>query len=245
MVTANLIGGCGNQLFQAAAAIAHAKRVGVDWGIPDRTWNETIWPMMIPANLPRYKLWNFVPAYREPSHAYTPIPENYRHIRLDGYFQSYKYFEDYIDEIRQLFGFVSNAGMNAVSIHVRRGDYLAPMHLDKHPVVTLDYLNQAIEMFPDDEFLVFSDDLAWCHKNFKGDRFHFSEGNNTWLDLRTMALCKHNIISNSTFSWWAAYMNCNPDKIVVTPDESNWFGPANKHLDVKDLIPTTWQRIKY
>ena len=244
MISVNLVGRGGNQMFQAAACIAHANRMNVEYGIPVNTTNNQIWPNF----LKNFQGLNFIahgghiPVFQEPRHGYTPLPVM-KEGRLHGYFQSYKYFEDYEDEIKQLFGFKFTAGLDCVSIHIRRGDYL--LYHDKHPAVNMEYLQPAMEMFPHDTFMVFSDDLPWCHKHLKGDRFHFSEGKSALIDMHTMACCKHNIISNSTFSWWSAYGNNNPDKIVVTPDESNWFGPGNKHLDVSTLIPESWTRIKY
>lgn len=242
MITCDIFAGLGNQLFQAAATIAHARRMNTDYAFPIHTLDNRVWKNQLPASLPRLQNGLHYPVYNEPGHAYHPIPD-YNPVRLHGFFQSYKYFEDYEDEILPLLGFDNQAGFNAVSIHVRRGDYV--LYKDKHPPVTLEYLNQAISMFPDDEFLVFSDDLSWCHKHFKGNRFFFSGGKSAWGDLKVMSACKHNIISNSTFSWWAAYANRNIEKVVVTPDESNWFGPGNSALDVSTLIPPTWERIKY
>ncbi len=243
MISCNLYGGLGNQLFMAAATIAHALSVKKGYAFPKQTINARIWPNMLPASLPRLMLHSAQPQYDEPNFFYEEIPKDLTNIRLNGYFQSYKYFEDYEDEIRTEFGFAAGAGFDAVSIHVRRGDYLT--YADKHPSPPLHYFQQAIEQFGDSQFMVFSDDIQWCHKNFKGDRFYFSDSKDPWADLRAMALCRDNIISNSTFSWWGAWLNNNDEKIVVTPDEQNWFGPGNKHLDVKDLIPETWTRIHY
>lgn len=111
-----------------------------------------------------------------------------------------------------------------VSIHVRRGDYLKLSH--RHPFVGKKYLREAVSRFPKGEFVVCSDDIPWCKSFFKGDRFHFMEGNEVLADLFIAARCTSHICSNSTFSWWGAYLDPHPNKRVVFP--SMWFGYAIK-----------------
>jgi hypothetical protein len=102
----------------------------------------------------------------------------------------------------------------------------------------MDYYRNAIAEFSDDtRFLVFSDDIQWCKENFKGDNFHFIEGEKDYVDLYLMSLCNNNIIANSSFSWWGAWLNNTPNKKVIAPKQ--WFGKA-KQLNTKDLIPETW-----
>lgn len=100
------------------------------------------------------------------------------------------------------------------------------------------------------DFLVFSDDIEWCKRNIPSEKVNpinirFKEQGEALLDLKEMAECEHNIIANSTYSWWGAWLNNNPNKVVVTPDEENWFGVDNKHLDVSTLLPKEWIRVKY
>ena len=162
---------------------------------------------------------------------------------LEGYFQSYKYFSEYQNEITDEFTFrdsilskcknIINQYSDPISIHVRRGDYV------KHPGfwnVTPEYLAQALSSLPygNYTYLVFSDDIEWCKQIFNED-FTFIEDNNQFEDMCLMSLCKHNIISNSSFSWWAAWLNSNPDKTVVAP--SKWFTEAKP---LKDLFPNNW-----
>ncbi len=119
---------------------------------------------------------------------------------------------------------------NCVGVSVRRGDYLRLPH--RHPFVGKRYLRKAIERFPDAEtFIVCSDDIPWCKHfftghRFPGRRFVFVEGRSVLEQLYVHAFCKHNIISNSTFSWWGAWLNANPGKRVIFP--SMWFGFAVK-----------------
>lgn len=118
-----------------------------------------------------------------------------------------------------------------VSIHVRRGDYLRLPH--RHPFVGKKYLLEAIERFPSNRFLVFSDDIPWCKSFFRGSIFYFAEGNSVLEDLFLMTKCQGgHICSNSTFSWWGAYLSpyvANNIHKVIFP--SMWYGPA---VDIKD-----------
>ena len=100
-----------------------------------------------------------------------------------------------------------------VSVHVRRGDYV---RVNGHYLLTMEYFEKAINLLRDHgRIYVFSDDLTWCRRNFNGCKF---VDMNPYFSFELMRLCKHNIISNSTFSWFAAYLNDNPDKQVITPN---------------------------
>lgn len=118
---------------------------------------------------------------------------------------------------------------NAISIGVRRGDYLMLPHT--HPFVGNDYFRKAISKFPvGSTFIINSDDIPWCKKffterRFPGMRFLFSEGLDVLSDLFLPTFCKHNIICNSTFHWWGAYLNARPGRRVITP--SIWLGIAS------------------
>jgi len=165
---------------------------------------------------------------------------------IEGYFQSYKYFKDYEEVIRKEFIFkdkiinkcksIINKYSNPVSIHIRRGDYI------NHPsywVVTPEYINEALQYFTDKEytFLIFSDDIEWCKQIFP-DEVMFMEGNNQFEDLCLMSLCDHNIIANSSYSWWGAWLNNNKNKKVIAP--KNWFTDAKS---LNDLYLNNWIKI--
>lgn len=242
MVTAKLYGRTGNRLFQQAAAIGYATRNGLKYS-PDR------YPYAPHIHI------------KESGHNYQELPyiDQWKNntIVLDGYWQSAKYFDHCREEVLKAFGFNWELKQGWCSIHVRRGDYL--IYPDKHPMVTMDYLVSATSRMEANHgvnrFHVFSDDIEWCRNSFtwlqKEIRstshwtFEYSEGRTEWEDLELMSGCEHNIISNSTFSWWGAYLNQNPNKVVISPSKDNWFGEGNAALCTDDIIPKEWIQIKY
>lgn len=179
---------------------------------------------------------------------------------LDGWFQSYKYFEKYSSDITKIFTVktpiseqnqemldsIASAWDNAVSLHVRRGDYVSLISANKwHGVCSLGYYETAInsmkEKLANPVFFVFSDDIAWCRENI-----HFPEwmvayyvdhnGSAGHEDLRLMYSCSHHITANSSFSWWWAYLGRNPGKTIIAPKK--WF-QADTFL-IQYLIPHLW-----
>jgi hypothetical protein len=175
---------------------------------------------------------------------------------LMGYWQSERYFTDVADIIRRDFTFKQPlspenqkvaeqiGATNAVSLHVRRGDYLSSAKtLATHGVCSLAYYENAVRCITarveDANFFVFSDDLDWVRSNLRIDHpCHFVDNNTgigSYADMRLMSLCKHHIIANSSFSWWGAWLNSYQEKMVVAPRQ--WFANNN---DVKDLFPHDW-----
>lgn len=132
---------------------------------------------------------------------------------------------------------------NSVGIHVRRGDYINDPLLGG--IATLDYYLQAIELIIQKveapSFFIFSNDINWCKENFNLARtiyVHGNIGSNGYIDMLLMSKCKHQIIANSSFSWWAAWLNENPEKTVIAP--KTW---ANGIDNSRDVCPTSWIRI--
>lgn len=177
---------------------------------------------------------------------------------LDGYWQSPKYFDDISAELKQDFKIRSEylheasefekqiKNTNAVCIHVRRGD-LVSENYRLQDYCRMEYFQKAIfkvaDQVEDPEFFIFSDDIKWCKVNFKLS-FPFQiiqveESKKLAVDFYLMTLCQHFIISNSTFSWWAVWLNRNKKNIVIAPE--NWF--LNPAYNTKDLIPKNWIRI--
>ncbi|SHI43784.1 Glycosyl transferase family 11 [Shimia gijangensis] len=176
---------------------------------------------------------------------------------LHGYWQSEQYFAEIADHLRQVFQPTpapspENAAIadhinltTSVSLHVRRGDYLA---VGAHGVCSEDYYNAAIEHIAARQIgrptiFVFSDDPQWAHDNlplrFEKVVVDINGPKTDFEDLRLMSLCQHNIIANSSFSWWGAWLNNNPEKIVAAP--TDWF--AAKGMQNPDILPNDWHRI--
>jgi len=215
-------GRLGNQMFQIASTIGIAKKNGHDFYFP--TWRchyngiecQDFFENKLPTTNEIYKT-----SYVEKNFTYSEIFLD-KEINYDlyGYFQSQKYFENCIDEIKFFFTpkneIVSSLRneflsvlKNSCSIHVRRGDYLNFQEV--HPVQKIEYYKNSIEhiksKFGEDiNFLIFSDDLHWCKENFVGEKFTFISTGNHVKDMILMSMCDNNIITNSTFSWWAAWI---------------------------------------
>jgi len=234
--TPGYTGWLGNQMFQYAAMRA----LGLKYDIP------TFFPNKDP-NLNaifRTTQSSFIEgeydSYVEPFYHYQEIPLVSENMVLFGYYQSEKYFKDFEKEIKKEFTFADpncnpHIAKDKVSIHVRRGDYLNLE--DHHPVCSMEYYKEAMEVFGDCNFLIFTDDKEWCQQNFKGEEFTFSFEYNPLHDLELMTYCDHHIIANSSFSWWGAWLGHNKDKKIVAPKK--WFGPAKDH-DTKDLYCPSW-----
>lgn len=169
----------------------------------------------------------------------------------DLYLQSEKYFAKYKEEIKQLFGFgIGNKTINKVAIHVRRGDYLKAIQFHV-PLWQTDYYKKAIEMFPNERFLVFCKDnqdpvldeadKEWCKEylSFLGDRVEFREHQSETEDLNAMASCKSLIGANSSFSWWASFLGQHEK--AVFPALDKWFTDGKRRIDGL----STWTEIDF
>lgn len=175
---------------------------------------------------------------------------------LTGYWQTEKYFDGVEEDIRRCFRFREPLGgknieweksisqLTSVSIHIRRGDYVSNVVTNSvHGTCGLDYyraaVGEVISRVDSPEFFVFSDDIPWVMENLKiSYPIHYvsnNVGKDSFKDMQLMSLCRHNIIANSSFSWWGAWLNRNEDKIVIAPKA--WF--AGKPAP-RDLYPETW-----
>lgn len=175
---------------------------------------------------------------------------------LTGYWQSEKYFRRHRDVIREDFRFLPEldavnasiakemAKLESVSLHVRRGDYVNnPKNLVTHGLCSPDYYKDAVKYLANQlsspVFFVFSDDIPWVKSNldigFPTVYVDHNSGEGSYNDMRLMSVCKHNIIANSSFSWWGAWLNENRDKIVVAPRK--WFV---NDTNTSDLFPEEW-----
>lgn len=200
---------------------------------------------------------------REASFSYDARIEQVKPpVYLDGYWQSERYFTDIAVRLREEFqpsasagarnadmlGRIAHAGAGAVSLHIRRGDYVSDARTAQyHGVCSLDYYRAAVrhvaERVDKPVFFVFSDDHAWVQEHFEVGHplvlVQCNDADHGWWDMALMRNCRHHIIANSSFSWWGAWLNPHPDKVVVAPQR--WFTGGDH--DTRDLIPRGWVRL--
>jgi hypothetical protein len=258
MITCDLMGGLGNQLFQIATTLALAWE-NEDTAVFNINGHKNVlqgngashYQKTVYRNLIDRKIWLSKYVFREQGHHYQQI--HYRkNMKLIGYFQSEKYFIKYrqklldlfapppriIDKLKLEYGFILD--QPSCAIHVRRGDY--HKFPNNHPICSINYYKAAIALFNrNTQFLVFSDDINWCKNMFNEDRFTFSENNGEDVDLYLMSMCQHQIIANSSFSWWGSWLNQNISKRVIAP--TNWFGSSLEHLNTSDLYTSSMLKI--
>ena len=184
-----------------------------------------------------------------------------KNLFLNGYWQSEEYFKDIRNTLLNDFSLKKNVdernsvvireieASESVSIHVRRCDYVNDFKTRSiHGACSLDYYKKAVnyvkKKVETPTFFIFSDDPEWTSKNmpFDGKKRFISgnSGNNGSIDLYLMSKCKHNIIANSTFSWWSAWLNENRNKIIVSPEK--WFAEEDINRRCK-IIPSSWVKI--
>lgn len=174
----------------------------------------------------------------------------------DGYWQNEGYFLNIADKIKHDFKFPEPEGIEnqtamqqiksveSVALHVRRGDYLKDPLLGN--ICNLAYYEQAISIInskvKDARFFVFSDDIPWCRQNLKLENVTYidwNKGSNSYIDMQLMSTCKHNIIANSSFSWWGAWLNNRIDKVIIAPKK--WVN--NLSADDTDICPKNWIKL--
>lgn len=199
---------------------------------------------------------------RENNHQFHPEILKLRgDYLLDGYWQTEKYFKKYRKLILNDFSFPKKISKRnkdiinlikdkeAVSIHIRRGDYVSNKLTNSyHGVCSPNYYKKAILLIKNKikkpSFIIFSDNINWCKKNLLVPKKSLFIDHNTekksFEDMRLMSLCKHNIIANSSFSWWGAWLNQNKNKIIIAPDP--WF--KNKEAKKRETVPSHWIKIK-
>ena len=200
-------------------------------------------------------------AFKENKFSYDNTFEKIQYpMYLNGYWQSEKYFKPIQDKLRSELGLADGLGeasqgvlneilqRSAISLHIRRGDYITnPSAAAVHGVCPLEYYYSAIRHIcthvHSPHFFVFSDDPQWAKDNLKiSFPVQFVEANGpdrSVEDMWLMKSCNHHIIANSSFSWWAAWLNNKQNKIVISP--RIWF--LDRKIDTKDLIPEQWVRI--
>jgi len=279
MVITKLYGGLGNQMFQYAAGLAVARRLDAPLFV-DTTWFD---PRRHPPESPPLRVYELaafgiraaIPlrsrlslrvrkppqVFSERGFRYNPEIEKLSgDVVLDGYWQSYRYFDSIADEVRAAFHLASArswaakdllariTGENAIAAHVRRGDYAAnPKLTRKFGLLSREYYDQGTALIGREtgefDVFVFSDDIDWCRANlaFRSARsvtyVSGTEGGHD--DMLLITRCRHHVIANSSFSWWGAWLANHPDKIVIAP--TRWFN--DPPVDTADLILPEWRRL--
>ncbi len=264
-ITIGTNGRFGNQMFQYASLMGIADKQNCLYGInykfgSGHTWNEfpddrelNLYTLVLPkafhlSALHCEEKYNVINEYSH-FHFNPDFFNTGDDVHLHGYFQTEKYFKHIESKVRSEFTFkkeIVDAAKDylkdkqfneTVALHVRRGDYLQLAH---HGACDLSYYIKALEHFTDKQynFVIMTDDIEWAKSTFVGsNNFFISETHNQFVDMCIMTLCNHNIIANSTFSWWGAWLNTSPNKKVIAP--SRWFGPGVP-LNTKDLYLSDW-----
>ena len=282
MISAHIMGGLGNQLFIIFACISYAWENNTDFIFYDDqilhrsqsgSLRPTYWNNFLSA-LKRFTTTEALcfPRGREYwGHHYVKLPKIQQNITLEGYFQSYKYFQSYQDKIYKLIGIHEQRGKikqlypkyfhtrdvsdNIISLHFRLGDY---KKLQQHHALQNDqYYIDALKKVMDKTGKVDWNVLYFCeaedneivknridgYKKIYPNIIFIKASDDIcdWEQMLLMSCCDHHIIANSSFSWWGAYFNPSKEKIVCYP--SVWFGPKLADKDVKDLFPDSWEQI--
>ena len=283
MISVNLIGGLGNQLFQIATTIAYCIKYRTHFVFPysevltvgierPTYWNTLLCALKKFTTADNYVIHNQflygLPIYREPRFEYSKIPANLEDVMLNGYFQSPKYFDTYRQQVLDIMGIeeqrakvrdeypeLIRPGEPSISLHFRLGDYKHKQ--EYHPVLPAEYYERALDLVPK-EYLEYARVLYFCEEEDRQvvddimatlyEKYQLNLPIRVdsripdWKQLLIMSHCQINIIANSSFSWWAAYLNSDLKKTVMYPEV--WFGPALAH-DTAGMYPEGWLRIKY
>lgn len=209
-------------------------------------------------NNPKNKTFGFIKInkyFEKPENIYNEKLLKLNNCVIEGYFQVAKYYDAIRDKLlsdftpkkepnsknKKMLNLIHST--NSVSIHVRRGDYVKLQQI--HGLCNLDYYKHAIKYITkhvsNPHFFIFSDDIQWVKDNLKIDcpceYIDFNNGRDSAWDMWLMANCKHNIIANSSFSWWGAWLNPKTDKIVIAPKQ--WFANGT----ATDIVPIDWKRL--
>ncbi len=285
ILSCKLMGGLGNQLFQIFATISFALSANKIFLFPysdvlttgitrhtywysllDKLFTHTTWSRTETDNPRIFSLHQIgEKGFEYDEMVAIRVNLEKKSACLNGYFQSYKYFEKHYETIIQLIGLrakqedirnkttLLNGIGTTVSLHFRLGDYVEKQ--SHHPIMSIKYymgaLTHIIDQVGSDTFRVIyfgekdnEPTIKICiqilAKKFPHLEFVKADLEEDWEQMLLMSCCTHNVIANSSFSWWGAYFNRDPKKIVCYP--ARWFGPALRH-DTKDLCPPSWQKI--
>ena len=258
-LTSHLMGGLGNQMFQIAKALSES----FNHNLPCFFKSHSFIPMegRQPTNYEKNIFRNVIfddtkiPSVRvsEPSWSYHNDKHLYNQpTEFYGYFQSSKNFLSYGEKIKKIFlptdEFIKKIKQfypevfekNSVSIHVRRGDYIGISNI--LPVIDKSYIDECVNTIGNySKIFIFSNDKEWVKNNLSYQNSTVVEGLEDYEELWMMSLCNHNVMSNSSFSWWGSYLNLNEDKKIFVP--STWFGPQGETY-YQDVYEDNWIKIE-
>jgi len=256
-LSVKIMGGLGNQMFQWAFGRNLSIVNDLDLCLETSWYSTKNYDREFKLNkFPNIKIGcldgpeNIVRSIYEPNDfTYLDIPNIDLSTMFIGYWQNEKYFKKNLSSVIQDFYMTEEKKIellskfqmvkeNSTSIHFRRGDYVSNPN---HPVLPNDYYLNALEIIKNYEnIIVFSDDVDWCRKNFKLPKITYIDGLNNIDSLWLMSLCTNNIIANSSFSWWGAYLNQNINKTIICP--KRWFN-TNSGIDSTQICPYDWNII--
>lgn len=264
-------GGLGNQLFQIFTLINYCIQNKCNFIFPMnmQDWDQKRFPYwdsflytLKEYTRPNEQIDSII-EYMESEFHYNEIPRFTTDIKFNGYFQTELYFKEHFESICKLIGVREKQAMikskynlydNTIGLHFRMGDYGNPHH---HPIIPDTYyinsLNFIINKTKKTDWNIYyaceKDDDDVVFMRIQNIKQHFASLNfikisndiDEWKQMLFMSICKHNIIANSSFSWWSAYFNQYNEKIVCYP--SLWFGPAKDNFNLKDIYPDKWNKI--
>jgi len=261
----------GNQLFRIATMIGYSKLHGVNFYVANEWKHSKLFENNYEWKNYSSFVNSIKEKFEERGFHYQNLPKSNGILELSGYFQSYKYFENATSELFSFFKFRSDLVKEVkekyfkedkvrLSVHVRHGDFFDRTrkggHVGNehyHPVMSLQFYKNSISHILSktkiDEILIFTDHpetkkfVEGYFEEF-GISIKYMDYQDEFIyDFITQTLCNHAIIPNSTFSWWSAYLNNNPEKIICSPTEKDWFGPGYSHYIMTDLLPKSWIKI--
>ncbi|MFD2743030.1 MULTISPECIES: alpha-1,2-fucosyltransferase [Sphingobacterium] len=286
MIAVKLQGGLGNQLFQYATAYAQMPNVYIDFDFlasqeptsdtfTQRSFELKLFPKIKFKELERSDRKFFLSRgffhkisrklreaviVRQEGNEFVHIPDA-RHIYLDGFFQSEKYFLNDRQKLLEIYQFpeldainqnlkkqILDDGFHSGSIHIRRGDYMKPHIANYHGLLPQDYYQKALDILhakvPNLRLYIFSDDVSFAQTQFKSfSNAVIVEGNDheAWKDMALMSCCTHHIIANSSFSWWGAWLSTQEGGINIAPKE--WFNAQVVDFDIDHIVPQNWIKV--
>lgn len=270
-VLINVMGGLGNQLFQISTAIAYSIASRKNVMVTDRHFNLPFTERRLEKSVLKrfHKCNKFVhpkKIWSESSFTFERIPYFPGDVSISGYFQSPKYFSSYKNLLFQIFRLKESQETlkekfqqinfnNVISLHFRIGDY--KYFSSYHPILPVNYYINCLLLLKSKyknsnfRFLLFYEEndhefvqtrIQILQSQFSFEYFQLTDPTfSAWEYMVLMSLCAHNIIANSSFSWWGAYLNQNPNKSVFYP--SLWFGNSSNHLNIGDLLPISWTEV--